>query len=147
MGSFDDARAEMRIVLTHGCFDILTVGHLDHFAHAKSKGDYLVVSVSSDEIVKLKGPERPLRKLVDRLRMLLELRIVDRTWVCHSPDASDAIRHWQPAWFIQGIDHEHDLTIGEKTACREVGAQIGFSTHWGEERTSDLVRRIRACAS
>ena len=137
----------MRIVLTHGCFDILTIGHLDHFEAARAKGDFLVVSVSPDEIVKLKGPERPLRKLTDRLRMLNELRIVDRTWVCHSPDGSSAILRWQPAWFIQGIDHENNLTIGEKVACEQVGAQIGFSQHWGKERTRDLVKRIRACES
>ena len=36
---------QKKIVLCHGVFDILHVGHINHFEEAKSKGEILVVSV------------------------------------------------------------------------------------------------------
>ena len=47
-----------KIVLCHGVFDLLHVGHINHFQTAKSYGDILVVSVTSDKYVN-KGPGRP----------------------------------------------------------------------------------------
>ena len=46
------------IVLCHGVFDLLHVGHIRHFAEAKRQGDVLVVSVTEDAHVN-KGPHRP----------------------------------------------------------------------------------------
>ena len=47
-----------RIVLSHGDFDLLHVGHIRHFEEAKAMGDILVVTVTPDEYVN-KGPHRP----------------------------------------------------------------------------------------
>ena len=39
-----------KVVLVHGVFDVIHIGHLDHFKDAKSYGDILVVSLTSDEL-------------------------------------------------------------------------------------------------
>ena len=36
------------IVLAHGCFDLLHLGHIRHLQKAKKLGDRLVVSVTDD---------------------------------------------------------------------------------------------------
>ena len=43
------------VVHCHGCFDIVHPGHIQHLQFAKSLGDVLIVSVSSDTHVN-KGP-------------------------------------------------------------------------------------------
>ena len=48
-----------RIVLCHGVFDLVHIGHIKHFEEAKENGDVLVVSVTSDKFVN-KGPGRPI---------------------------------------------------------------------------------------
>ena len=40
-----------KIVLCHGVFDVLHIGHLNSFRQARKHGDILVVSVTSDEFV------------------------------------------------------------------------------------------------
>jgi D-beta-D-heptose 7-phosphate kinase / D-beta-D-heptose 1-phosphate adenosyltransferase len=66
------------IVLTTGCFDILHLGHVIHFAFSKSKGDILVVSVGNDATVRnLKGPGRPINSESFRARMVAALECVD----------------------------------------------------------------------
>lgn len=122
------------------------MGHLEHFERARTMGDCLVVSVSPDFIVARKGAGRPVRPLADRMTMLRALRVVDRVWMCGSPDASAAIEHFCPAWFVQGIDYaDSGPTPGERTACKLVGAQWTSTTHEKKESTTDLVERIRAC--
>ena len=64
------------IVQCHGVFDILHVGHLNYLKNSKSKGDILIVSVTADEYIN-KGPNRPFFNLINRLKMLASLDIVD----------------------------------------------------------------------
>ena len=40
-----------KIVLVHGVFDVIHLGHLDHFKYAKDNGDVLVVSLTTDKFV------------------------------------------------------------------------------------------------
>ena len=47
-----------KIVLCHGVFDLLHIGHIKHFNEAKNLGDILVVSLTPDKYVN-KGPGRP----------------------------------------------------------------------------------------
>jgi D-beta-D-heptose 7-phosphate kinase/D-beta-D-heptose 1-phosphate adenosyltransferase len=69
-----------KIVATNGCFDILHPGHVRYLQQAKTLGDRLVVLVNSDTSVqRLKGPERPVNKLGQRMEMLAALECVD--WV------------------------------------------------------------------
>ena len=48
-----------KIVLCHGVFDLLHIGHLKHFNSAKKFGDKLIVSITPDIYVS-KGPGRPI---------------------------------------------------------------------------------------
>ena len=56
-----------KIVLCHGVFDLVHFGHIKHFESAKSKCDYLFVSITSDEYIK-KGPMRPVHKNNERIK-------------------------------------------------------------------------------
>ena len=40
-----------KIVLCHGVFDLLHIGHIKHFEEAKNFGDVLVVTLTSDRFV------------------------------------------------------------------------------------------------
>ena len=47
-----------KIVLCHGVFDLLHIGHINYLRSSKKYGNILVVSVTSDKFVN-KGPGRP----------------------------------------------------------------------------------------
>ena len=52
-------RAEgKKVVLCHGVFDLLHLGHIRHLQEAKGLGDVLVVTLTEDKFVN-KGPNRP----------------------------------------------------------------------------------------
>ena len=54
-----EKKKNKKIVLCHGVFDLIHIGHIKHFKEAKNNGDYLIVSVTSDKFVN-KGSGRPI---------------------------------------------------------------------------------------
>ena len=59
----------LKVGLAHGVFDIVHIGHLEHFRIAKQNCDKLIVSVTADKYVN-KGPNRPAFKIKDRVNFL-----------------------------------------------------------------------------
>ena len=57
--------AGSRIVLCHGIFDLVHIGHIRYLQAAKKMGDILVVTITPDRFV-AQGPGRPA--FPDRLR-------------------------------------------------------------------------------
>lgn len=68
---------EKKIVFCSGSFDLLHAGHVLFFEDCKKFGDVLVVAIGDDEIIKIKGSDRPILNEHIRLKMLDSLRIVD----------------------------------------------------------------------
>ena len=68
-----------KIVLCHGVFDLLHVGHIKHFKKSKSLGHILVVTLTADKFVN-KGPNKPTFDENLRAESLASLDVVD--YVC-----------------------------------------------------------------
>ena len=65
-----------KIILCHGTFDLLHIGHIKHFKEEKSLGDKLFVTITSDKFVN-KGPQRPAFNEKHRLESIASLSFVD----------------------------------------------------------------------
>lgn len=132
----------MIIVLCHGVFDILHVGHVRHLEQARTFGNYLVVSVTDDPFVN-KGPGRPINPLEDRMQCLRALRCVDLVISSRFPSALDNIGKIRPAYYCKGIDYaDKGLRDAEMAACLLVGAEVRFTT---TPKTS-VTEILRKCA-
>ena len=70
------ARINKKIILSHGVFDLLHAGHIKHLEKAKSLGDVLIVSITSDNHVN-KGPGRPIFNERIRAESLGAIGVVD----------------------------------------------------------------------
>jgi len=93
-----------KIILCHGVFDLLHVGHINYFKAAKNLGDILVVSVTDDQFVN-KGPGRPAFKTDDRIKFLKEITCVDYVCVSHASTAEKIIENLKPNFYCKGIDY------------------------------------------
>ena len=119
-------------VLVHGCFDILHHGHLAHLRAAKSFGNYLVVSVTSDRFVN-KGPGRPYFNSTQRMAMLGALDLVDEVILSDSPTAINSINLVKPNFYVKGPDYKDrtkDVTgeiYNEEAAVKSHGGQLVFT--------------------
>jgi len=120
------------IVHCHGTFDLLHVGHIRHFEQAKSLGDILVVTVTTDQYVN-KGPHRPAFTEDLRAEAIAALDCVDYVAMNRWPTAVETIRLLKPDVYAKGleyVDHQRDLTgkiVEEETAVKSVGGKIAFT--------------------
>lgn len=133
------------IVLAHGCFDILHIGHFRHLRQAREFGDRLVVSITAARFVN-KGPGHPAHTDEERLEQLAALRFVDEVYLCDGPSGERAILLYRPGVYAKGCDYAAmGITGVEADACRTVGAKVVFT---GTEKrsigelTSKFQRRI-----
>ncbi len=116
-----------KIVLCHGAFDIVHIGHINHFKEAKKYGDILIVSITADSYIK-KGPNQPYFKSYDRANFLLSLKLVDYIYISHSETGEDPIKLFKPNYYIKGIDYlnqNDDQNLRkEKLACKKYNTKI-----------------------
>lgn len=95
-----------KIVLCHGDFDLLHLGHVKHFKSAKNYGDYLIVSVTSKKYIK-KGINRPYFSDNQRLEFLSELEMVDYVYLDHHFSAENVIKNIKPNFYAKGADYKN----------------------------------------
>ena len=122
-----------RVVMCHGVFDVLHVGHLRYLEEARAMGDMLIVTLTPDRFVN-KGPHRPAFTETLRAEMLAGLTCVDQVAINSQPTAVEAIGLIQPDLYVKGPDYKDaaaDLTgkiNDEADAVRSAGGEIAFTS-------------------
>ena len=105
-----------RIILVHGCFDLLHVGHVSLLQEARSLGEVLVVALTDDaSVYELKGEGRPLISLQDRTRMLAALACVDYVTVSNQSTPMALLKLLRPDIFVLGEDETLGPVVGRDT--------------------------------
>ncbi|WP_457673724.1 bifunctional D-glycero-beta-D-manno-heptose-7-phosphate kinase/D-glycero-beta-D-manno-heptose 1-phosphate adenylyltransferase HldE [Thiolapillus sp.] len=131
-----------RIVFTNGCFDLLHAGHVTYLEQASRLGDRLIVAVNVDETVRqLKGPERPVNPLENRMHVLAALGFVD--WVVPFAEETPErlICRLKPDLLVKGGDNDPDAIPG--AACvREAGGEVRVLDYVDGVSTTAIVNSI-----
>jgi D-beta-D-heptose 7-phosphate kinase/D-beta-D-heptose 1-phosphate adenosyltransferase len=136
--------AGRRIVLTSGCFDILHRGHVTYLHQARALGDVLVVGLNSDDSIRrLKGPERPINAVEDRLHVLLALDCVDYVVVFEEDTPHRLVEFVRPHVFVKGGDYTRQQ-LPEADLVEQLGGRIEILPLVRERSTTQLISRIRA---
>jgi D-beta-D-heptose 7-phosphate kinase / D-beta-D-heptose 1-phosphate adenosyltransferase len=132
-----------RVVATGGCFDLLHAGHVATLDAARSLGDALVVCVNSDASVRrLKGQDRPLQPIADRVRVLASLRSVDAVVVFDEDDPSAVLRRLRPDLWIKGGDYA-GAELTEQKVLESWGGQCVTVPYLDGRSTSSIVELAR----
>ena len=131
------------LVMTNGCFDILHAGHVQYLQQAKQLGDYLLVAVNDDASVsRLKGNDRPVNKLGDRMLVLDALESVD--WVIPFTDDTpeNLINKVLPDILVKGGDYQVDEIVGADSVIKNNG-EVRILPSLKGCSTSRIIERAR----
>lgn len=135
------ARKKKKIVFTNGCFDILHSGHIQYLHRAKKLGDLLVVAVNSDQSVrKLKGKNRPINSLRDRMEVLAGLESIDFVTSFNQIDPLQIILMLQPHVLVKGGDWKTSQIIGAKEVLSRGGKVRSLRFKQGRSTTKIIER-------
>lgn len=124
--------AGQRVVLCHGTFDLMHIGHVRHLEAARQHGDMLIVTITGDAFVN-KGPGRPVFGEHLRAEMLAQLQIVDFVAVNHATDAVNVLEQVRPTFYVKGQDYKNpdgDITgriVAERDAVEAHGGRLVFT--------------------
>lgn len=133
-----------RIVFTNGCFDILHRGHISYLKQAKEHGDILIVGVNSDDsITRLKGPERPINSLADRMEVLAALDAVDHVVAFSDNTPVTLIQKIKPDVFVKGGDYTK-ASLPETEIVESLGGTVELLPYIAEKSTTNIIRKIKS---
>ena len=122
-----------RLILCHGVFDLMLIGHIKYLQEAKAMGGLLVVTITPDRFVN-KGPNRPAFNENLRAESIAALDIVDYVSINEWSSAIETIKVLKPELYVKGPDYKdyrQDLTGNiqlEEDAVKSVGGEIAFTS-------------------
>lgn len=121
-------RAKTQVVLTNGCFDVLTPAHFDLIKFAAAQGDVLIVAVNSDDAVRaLKGPNRPINKQADRAYALSQIVGVDYVVIFGSsedPSVQPIVERIMPDVLVKGGNYRVSEVVGRAFVENQSGRVV-----------------------
>ncbi len=119
-----------KTVLCHGVFDVVHPGHLRHLAHAKTKGDILIVSLTSDKYIK-KGTYRPHVPENLRALNLSAFEMVDYVVIDRNEKANKILLNLKPDFYAKGFEYFSKglppATKAEISVVKSYGGKMFFS--------------------
>ncbi len=135
-----------KIVFTNGCFDILHSGHVSYLKGSKAQGDVLIVGLNNDESIKrLKGWQRPINALNDRVQVLSELSCIDH--IIPFGELGDdtpisVLKQIKPHFFVKGGDYKHKF-LPEEKILKSMGCEIIFLPTVANKSTTNVISKIQ----
>lgn len=82
----------MTVGYTAGVYDMFHIGHLNIIKNAKSLCDYLIVAVSTDEVVEQNKHKKTIMPFADRVKIVEAIRYVDKVVPQDSYDIDGKIK-------------------------------------------------------
>ncbi|NOJ60764.1 adenylyltransferase/cytidyltransferase family protein [Arthrobacter sp. 260] len=94
----------IRIGYAAGAFDLFHVGHLNILRQAKSRCDFLIAGVVSDDILEVTKGRRPVIPLAERMEIVENIGLVDRVCAETVPDKMAVWEQLRFNIFFKGDD-------------------------------------------
>jgi cytidyltransferase-like protein len=120
------------IVLCHGAFDLVHVGHMIHFEEARALGDLLVITITADKHITKKRSVSMREEY--RARQVAALEIADYVAIVDEPSAVAAIEALHPDVYVKGPEYS-DLLLDktsnishEKALVESYGGRLQFTS-------------------
>ena len=119
-----------KIGYTTGVFDMFHIGHLNILRRAKEQCEYLIVGVSTDDLVRSYKHKTPTIPFSERIAIVESIKYVDKVVPQTSMDKLGAWKVLKFDALFQGDDWKgSDLYNQVEAALQNVGVDLVFLPH------------------
>ena len=119
-----------KVGYTTGVFDMFHIGHLNILKAAKEQCDYLIVGVSTDEVVKDYKNKTPIIPVEERIAIVDAIKYVDKVVPQTSMNKMDAWNELKFDVLFHGSDWKNSDMYNKIIAdFAEVGVDVVFLPH------------------
>ena len=131
-----------KIVMTNGCFDLIHAGHIKLLKDSKKLGDFLIVAINTDSSIRnLKGHNRPINKLIDRIEVIKSLTFVDLILTFESETPIDLYKMILPEILTKGSDYKLKQIVGAKEIISN-GGKVKRINIYKKLSTTNILKKI-----
>ena len=131
---------------TTGVFDLFHVGHLNLLERCKERCDQLIVAVCDDDYVRSVKHKEPVMTQEDRMRIIGNLKCVDRVGPITVAEAEDKLLCWEKYRFdvlFSGDDWKGSERYRKtERQFARVGARIEYLPYTHGISTTELKEKI-----
>lgn len=138
----------MIIGYTTGVFDMFHIGHLNLLKRAKEQCDFLIVGVSTDEVVQKNKRKTPVIPFAERCQIVESIKYVDKVIAQTSYDIEgkiNAVLNNQVNCLFVGTDWQGtDKWNRIESILHQYGCKVVYLPHTDGISSTELVNRIKA---
>ncbi|WP_101694204.1 adenylyltransferase/cytidyltransferase family protein [Dorea phocaeensis] len=132
-----------KVGYTTGVYDMFHIGHLNILKRAKEQCEYLVVGVSTDEVVQNYKHKKPVIPFEERMEIVKAIRYVDKVVAQTSMDKMEA---WEKIHFdalFHGDDwKDSNMYIELEKKLKEQGVHMVFLPHTDGTSSTLLTEKL-----
>ena len=137
-----------RVGYTTGVFDMFHIGHLNILRRAKEQCDYLIVGVSTDELVKEYKNKTPIIPFEERAEIVQSIDCVDRVIAQENRDKYEAWRELKFDVMFVGDDWKgKPLFIKVEEEFKKVGVDVVYFPYTNDTSSTILREKLGAKSS
>lgn len=130
---------------TTGVFDMFHIGHLNILRRAKEKCDYLIVGVSTDELVREYKHKTPVIPFKDRLEIVQAIKYVDEVVPQTNMNKLEAWERLKFDVIFHGDDWKGTAMYDElEKNLKGVGVNIVYLPHTEGISSTMLLSKIKS---
>lgn len=133
-----------KIGYTTGVFDMFHIGHLNILRRAKEQCEYLIVGVSTDELVKDYKQKIPVIPFEERVEIVKAIKYVDKVVPQLTMDKMAAWNELKFDALFHGSDWQNSkLYLAYEKEFRSVGVDLVFLPHTTGTSSTMLTEKLQ----
>lgn len=133
-----------KIGYTTGVFDMFHIGHLNILRRAKEQCEYLIVGVSTDELVKEYKKKTPMIPFEQRIEIVRAIRYVDEVVPQENMDKIEAWKRLKFDVMFHGNDWKNSsLYNAYEQAFEKEGIALVFLPHTEGISSTSIISRLK----
>ena len=124
-------------MLLQGAFDILNYGHIRAFKYAKAQGDYLIVALNTNELIRDYKGREPVMPWSHKRTIIEACRYVDKVVPAREFSPLKLLKRYQVDVYVLSYEWEHTKAV-EIAYMKQKGGRVCFSRRFQGVSTSAI---------